>query len=63
MKVARISNRPAKLNTAKLKTAAQKHVRLNLWNRFECLQLDEIHPWKTNGESSKTRSQTLLRHT
>ncbi len=41
MKVARISNRPAELDTAKLKTAALEHLRLDLWNRFEGLLLDE----------------------
>ncbi len=41
MKAARISNRPAKLDTAKLKTVAVEHLRLDLRNRFEGLQLDE----------------------
>ncbi len=41
MKTARISYRPAMLDTAKLKTAVLEHLRLNLRNRFEALQLDE----------------------
>ncbi len=41
MKAARIPNRPAKLGTAKLKTFAPEHLRLDLRNRFEGLQLDE----------------------
>ncbi len=41
MKAARIPNRPAKLDTSKLKTAALEHLRLDLRNRFEGLQLDE----------------------
>ncbi len=41
MKAARISSRPAKLDTLKFKTAALEHLRLNLRNRFEGLQLDE----------------------
>ncbi len=41
MKAARISNRPAKLDTAKLKTVALEHLRLDLRNRFEGLQLDD----------------------
>ncbi len=35
------SNRPAKVDTAKLNRVALEHFRLNLRNRFECLQLDE----------------------
>ncbi len=41
MKAARISNRPAKFDTAKLKTVALEHLRLDLPNRFEGLQLNE----------------------
>ncbi len=41
MKAARISNCPARLDTAKLKTVALEHLRLDLRNRFEGLQLDE----------------------
>ncbi len=41
MKAARISNRPANLDTAKLKTVALEHLRLDLRNRFDGLQLDE----------------------
>ncbi len=41
MKAARIPNRQAKLDTSKLKTAALEHLRLDLRNRFEGLQLDE----------------------
>ncbi len=41
MKAARIPNRPAKFDTTKLKTAALEHLRLDLRNRFEGLQLDE----------------------
>ncbi len=41
MKAARISNCPARLDTAKLKTFALEHLRLDLQNRFEGLQLDE----------------------
>ncbi len=62
MKAARIPNRPAKVDTAKLKTAALKLLRLDLRNRFEGLQLDEDASQRTNGESSKMRSQTLPRH-
>ncbi len=61
-KAARISNRPAKFDTAKLKTVKLEHLRLDLWSRFEGLQLDEDAPRRTNGESSKTWSQTLPRH-
>ncbi len=41
MKAARISNRPAKLDTAKLKTMALEHLQLDLRNRFEVLRLEE----------------------
>ncbi len=41
MKVARISNCPAKLDTARLKAVALKRLRLDLRNRFEGLQLNE----------------------
>ncbi len=41
MKAAHVSNRPVKLHTAKLKTVALEHLRLDLRNRFEGLQLDE----------------------
>ncbi len=41
MKAARISNRPAKLETLKLKTVPLEQFRLDLRNRFEGLQLDE----------------------
>ncbi len=41
MKAARIPNRPAKFDAAKLKIAALEHLRLDLRNRFEGLQLDE----------------------
>ncbi len=41
IKAARISNRPAKLDTAKFKTVALEHLRLDLRNRLEGLQLDE----------------------
>ncbi len=41
MKAAHISNRSAKLDTAKLKTVALEHLRLDLRNRFEGLQLDD----------------------
>ncbi len=41
MKAARISNCPARLDTAKVKTFALEHLRLDLQNRFEGLQLDE----------------------
>ncbi len=41
MKAARIPNRPAKFVTAKPKTVALEHLRLDLLNRFEGLQLDE----------------------
>ncbi len=39
MKAAHIPNRPAKLDTVKLKTASLEHLRLDLWNGFEGLQL------------------------
>ncbi len=41
MKAARISNRPAKLDTEKLKTVALKHRLLELRNCVEGLQVDE----------------------
>ncbi len=41
MNAARISNCPARLDMAKLKTVALEHLRLDLRNRFEGLQLDE----------------------
>ncbi len=41
MKATRIPNRPAKFDMAKLKTAALEHLRMDLRNRFEGLQLDE----------------------
>ncbi len=41
MKAARIPNRPVKFDTAKLKTAVLKNLRLDLRNRFEGMQLDE----------------------
>ncbi len=36
-----VSNRPDKLEMVKLKRAALEHLRLDLRNRFEGLQLDE----------------------
>ncbi len=41
MKAAHMSNRPAKLDTAKLKTAALENLRLELRNCFEGMKLDE----------------------
>ncbi len=41
MKATRNPNRPSKLDTSKLKTAALEHLRLDLRNRFEGMQLDE----------------------
>ncbi len=41
MKAACLSNRPAKVDTAKLITTALENLRLELRNRFEGLQLDE----------------------
>ncbi len=41
MKTARSSNHPTNLDTAILKTVALEHVRLDLRNRFEGLQLNE----------------------
>ncbi len=41
MMAAYISNRPAKLDKAQLKTVALQHLRLDLRNRVEGLQLDE----------------------
>ncbi len=41
MKVTRISNCPARLNTAKLKKIALEHLRLDLQNRLEGLHVDE----------------------
>ncbi len=38
---ARIFNRPSKLDTANMKRAVLEHLRLDLRNRFEGLQLDE----------------------
>ncbi len=58
VKTVSISNRPTKLDTAKLKTVALEHLRLDLRNHFEGLQLDEDISRKTNDESSNTRSHT-----
>ncbi len=41
MKAARIPNCQAKFDMVKLKTVAPEHLRLDLRNRFEGLQLDE----------------------
>ncbi len=41
MKAARICNRPAKLDTAKLKTVAPGNLRLDNQNRFEGLLINE----------------------
>ncbi len=41
MKAAHMSNRPAKLDTAKLKTAALENLRRELRNLFEGLELDK----------------------
>ncbi len=41
MKAARISNCPARLDTAKLKKFALEHLRLDLQNRLEGLHGDE----------------------
>ncbi len=41
MRAVRNFNRPTNLDTAKLKTVALEHLRLDLRNRFEGLQLDE----------------------
>ncbi len=41
IKATHTSNRPANLDTAKLKTAALEHLRLDLGNCSEGLQLDE----------------------
>ncbi len=62
MKAARISNRLAKLDTPKLKTVALEHLRLDLRNRFEGLQIDEDAYPEDEWRELKTRSQTLLRH-
>ncbi len=40
MKAARLSNRPAKLDTANSKTTALENLGLELWNRFDYLELD-----------------------
>ncbi len=58
MKAAHISNRPAKLATAKLKTVALEQLRLDLRNSFEGCCSTRTPPRRTNGESSKT----LARH-
>ncbi len=62
LEAALISNRTARLDTAKLKTVVLEHLRLDLRNRFEDLQLEEDTSRRTNGESSKTRSQALPRN-
>ncbi len=50
MKTVRLSSRPAKLDTVKMKTAALENFRLDLRNQFEGLQLDEDaspeHEWR-----------------
>ncbi len=64
VKAARIPNRPAKFDTAKLKTATLEHLRLVLRNRFESLQLDEdIFPeneWRELKDAVADASQTHL---
>ncbi len=61
VKAVSISNRPTKFDTAKLKTVALEHLRLDLRNHFEGLHLDEDVSRRTNGESSNTRSHTPAR--
>ncbi len=64
MKAARIPNRPAKLDTSKLKTAALEHLRLDLRNRFEGLQLEEDaspeDEWRELKDAVADASQTHL---
>ncbi len=64
MKAARIPNRPAKLDTSKLKTAALEHLRLDFRNRFEGLQLDEDaspkDEWRELKDAVAGASQTGL---
>ncbi len=49
VKAARISNCPAKLDTAKLKTVALEHLRLDLRSLFGGLQLDDVDKFKYLG--------------
>ncbi len=67
MKAARISNRPAKLDTTELKTAAMEHLRLDLRNRFESLQLDEDDSpedeWRVHKDAVADASQAYLEKT
>ncbi len=64
MKAARISSRPAKLDKAKLKTVALEHLRLDLRNRFEGLQVDEDaspeDEWRELKDAVADASQALL---
>ncbi len=64
MKAAHISNRPAKLDMAKLKTAALEPLRLDLRSRFEGLQLGEDaspeDEWRGLKEAVADASQALL---
>ncbi len=55
MKATCISNRSPKLETVKLKTVAVEHLRLDLWNRFEGLQLDEDASQARLGKTRRRR--------
>ncbi len=64
MKATRSPNRPAKPDTSKLNTAALEHLRLDLRNRFEGLQLDEDaspeDEWRELKEAVADASQAHL---
>ncbi len=62
MKAARSPNRPSKLGTSKLKTAALEHLRLDLRNRFEGMQLDEDASLEDEWRELKDAAQTLPTH-
>ncbi len=58
MKAARLSNRPAKLDTANLTTTALENLGLELWNRFDDLELDGDEWRELKGEVRISFSST-----
>ncbi len=67
MKAARLFNHPAKTDTAKLKTTALENCRLDLWNRFKDLHLNEdvfpVDEWRELKDAVSGASQALLERT
>ncbi len=67
MKAARFFNRPAKLDTTKLKTTALEHLRLDLRKPFEVLQLNEDaspeNAWRELKDAVADASQAHLGRT